>query len=272
MTLRPFRFGVVAAVNPELGPFTELARRAESLGYHTLLVPDPVDGLDPLTVLPAGLAVTSELRFGTFVLTNAFRDRYQLDWQARSLHAMSGGRFELGLGTGRPGAEIVAAGLKRPFGTGSQRLADLAATVDQMTSARDRPPLLISGAGPKVLDLAARKADIISLALPPLSDANVARSLVELVRGSAGDRFGDIELGLNLLAIGAEPTPWMRQALGVDAPNLAAAGAVTVLPGDPAEAADVLRSRRETLGVSYVKINAAALDAFAPVVAELRGT
>ncbi|WP_026467108.1 hypothetical protein [Amycolatopsis alba] len=76
------------------------------------------------------------------------------------------------------------------------------------------------------------------------------------MRSSAGDRFGDIELGLNLLAIGAEPTPWMRQALGVDAPDLAAAGAVTVLPGDPAEAADVLRSRRETLSLSYVKINA----------------
>ncbi|MFC3454490.1 LLM class flavin-dependent oxidoreductase [Amycolatopsis speibonae] len=272
MTTRPFRFGVVAAVDPELGPFTDLARRAESFGYHTVLVPDPIGGLDPLAVLPAGFAATSELRFGTFVLADAFRDRYQLDWQARSLHTLSGGRFELGLGTGRPGAEIVAAGLKRPFGTGSQRLAELAATVDLLAGARDRPPLLISGAGPKVLDLAARKADIISLALPPLSDTAVAQSIVDLVRGSAGERFGDIELGLNLLAIDAEPTPWMRQALGVDAPDLAAAGAITVLPGDPAEAADVLRSRREKLGISYVKINAAALDAFAPVVAELRGT
>ncbi|WP_026467107.1 LLM class flavin-dependent oxidoreductase [Amycolatopsis alba] len=94
-----------------------------------------------------------------------------------SLHTLSGGRFELGIGTGRPGAETVAAGLKRPFGTGSQRLAELAATVDQLTVARDRPPLLISGAGPKVLDLAARKADIISPALPPLSDAAVASPL-----------------------------------------------------------------------------------------------
>lgn len=272
MTTRPFRFGVVAAVSPELGSFTELARRAESLGYDTLLAPDPIGGLDPLAVLPAAFAVTSELRLGTFVLANAFRDRYQLDWQARSLHALSGGRFELGLGTGRPGAEVKASELHRPFGSGRQRLADLAATVSRVTKASDRPPLLISGAGPKVLDLAARKADIISLALPPMSDANVAQSIVDLVRGSAGDRFGEIELGLNLLAIGSEPTPWMRSALGIDAPELAAAGAVTVLPGDAGEAADVLRARRETLGISYVKINAASLDAFAPVVAELRGT
>ncbi len=272
MTTRPFRFGVITAVKPELESFTELARRAESLGYDTLLAPDPTGGLDPLTVLPTAFAVTSELRLGTFVLANAFRDRRLLDWQARSLHTLSDGRFELGLGTGRPGAETKSAELGRPFGNGSQRLADLAATVSEVTKSPDRPPLLISGMGPKVLDLAARKADIISLALPPMSDANVARSIVDLIRGSAVDRFEEIELSLNLLAVGTEATPWMRSALGIDAPDLAAAGSVAVLPGDPAEAADVLRARRETLGISYVKVNSAALDAFAPVVAELRGT
>ena len=41
---RPFRFGVASvARRPSAEAWAELARRAEALGYATLLVPDHVD-------------------------------------------------------------------------------------------------------------------------------------------------------------------------------------------------------------------------------------
>ncbi|MGW2151146.1 hypothetical protein ACWCOT_43045 [Nonomuraea bangladeshensis] len=45
-----------------------------------------------------------------------------------------------------------------------------------------------------------------------------------------------------------------------------------MLRGTPARMADVLRRRRDRLGVSYVTVNAACLEAFAPVVELLAGT
>jgi alkanesulfonate monooxygenase SsuD/methylene tetrahydromethanopterin reductase-like flavin-dependent oxidoreductase (luciferase family) len=72
-----------------------------------------------------------------------------------------------------------------------------------------RPPIMIGGGGPKLLAAAARQADIIQL-MPRIrpDDAPVdaeeftARSYqrkVEWIRDAAGDRFADIELGVQLL-------------------------------------------------------------------------
>ena len=54
--MRPFRFGIVAGQAPDLKSWTELARRAEDLGYDTLVSPDPQSGLDPFTTLSAAAA------------------------------------------------------------------------------------------------------------------------------------------------------------------------------------------------------------------------
>src|SRR5439155_15901778 len=62
-----FRFGTVAGQAPDLKTWTALARRAEELGYDTLVSPDPQSGLDPFTTLAAAAAVTTTLHIGTFV-------------------------------------------------------------------------------------------------------------------------------------------------------------------------------------------------------------
>ncbi|MDT7723553.1 MAG: hypothetical protein QOI21_129 [Actinomycetota bacterium] len=261
---KPFRFGVVVGHTPDLKSFTEVARRAEDLGYDTLLAPDPIGEFDPLTVLSAAAAVTTTLRLGTFVLAESFRDSEMLDWQSNTLHTLTGGRFELGLGTGRPGARERTVGLGREYGSGGQRLERLAETLAYLKRREDRPPLLLAGVGPKIVRLAGREADILSVAVPPWKTEADLRSTVDIFREEAGTR--DVELGLNLLAINHESSPWLKQLTGRDTPELAALGAVTVLPGSPTEAADLLRRRRDELGISYFKVNSALMEDFAPVL------
>jgi alkanesulfonate monooxygenase SsuD/methylene tetrahydromethanopterin reductase-like flavin-dependent oxidoreductase (luciferase family) len=56
--------------------------------------------LAPFSGLAAAAAVTTRLRVGTIVLSNDFRHPAIVAHEAASLHLISGGRFELGLGAG----------------------------------------------------------------------------------------------------------------------------------------------------------------------------
>ena len=271
MTERPFRFGIVAGHAPNVESFAAMARRAEELGYDILLTPDPLTEHDPLTALSAVAAATTRLRFGTFVLAVSYRDSRMLSWQARTLNALSGGRFELGIGFGRPGAEQRAAALGREFGSGGRRLEQLTEVVAELKRHPDRPRLLLAGAGPKLLDLAGREADLLSITWRPQTTEVEADAAIDRFRAAAGERAGDIELNLNLIAVGDAPAPWVERYIGTTTKALAEAGAVTVLPGAPEQAADTLRRWRERWGTSYVTVNAGFLEQFAPVVAKLAG-
>jgi probable F420-dependent oxidoreductase len=271
MTDRPFRFGVVAGYAPNVDALTNLARRAEELGYDTVVTPDPLGEHDPLTALAAVAASTTRLHFGTFVLAVSYRDSRLLAWQAQTLHALSGGRFELGLGTGRPDAAGRAERLGREFGSGAQRVAWLADTVAEVTRAADRPRLLLAGAGPKLLDLAAREADIVSLTWRPQTTEAEADVVIDRFRSAAGARVDEIELNLNLISVGDAPAPWVERYIGTTTAALAEAGAVTVLPGTTEQCVETLLRWRERWGVSYITVNAGFLEQFAPVVAKLGG-
>jgi alkanesulfonate monooxygenase SsuD/methylene tetrahydromethanopterin reductase-like flavin-dependent oxidoreductase (luciferase family) len=268
MTHRPFRFGIVGTAT-DLTTWTDLARRAENLGYDTLLSPDPQLDLDPFTMLSAAAAVTTTLHVGTFVAVDGFRDRRLLDWQARSLHLVTGGRFELGLGTGRPQAAERVAALGGEFGPGADRVARLAETVAHLKRQPDRPPLLLAAGGPKMLALAAREADIVTMAWPPRTTEPAAKSFVDTFRRSC-DRLEEVELAVNLMAVGDGPAPWLERFAGASVAELVRGGAVTVLPGTAREGAETLLRRRDELGPSYVTINAGFLDQFAPIVELLK--
>src|SRR5690349_2494897 len=96
---RPFRFGVVAATARSGEEWASAARRVESLGYSTLVVPDGLRyALAPLPALALAAAATRTLRVGTYVLVNDFRSPVLLAKDVATLDLLSGGRFELGLG------------------------------------------------------------------------------------------------------------------------------------------------------------------------------
>ncbi|MTD56970.1 LLM class flavin-dependent oxidoreductase [Amycolatopsis pithecellobii] len=265
MTDRAFRFGVVGT-GTDLATWTALARRAEAAGYDTLVSPDPQVNLDPFTIMSAAAAVTERLHVGTFVAVDKFRDRRLLDWQARSLHQFTGGRFELGLGTGRPDAaeRVVALG-----GSWDHRYSHLVETIDFLKKQPDRPPLLLAPGGPKMIKLAGREADIVTMAWLPRTTEADARSIVDSFRAGC-DRLDDVELAVNLLAVGDDPAPWLERFVGATVADLAAAGAVTVLPGTPEQGAETLRRWRAELGISYVTVNSGYLDQFARIIELLR--
>ncbi|MGW5720883.1 LLM class flavin-dependent oxidoreductase [Amycolatopsis sp. NPDC003865] len=268
--MKPFRFGVVAGFSSDLTSWTAQAERIEKLGFDTLLATDPVGSADPFVLLGAAAAVTLDLTIGTFVLADPFRDAKALAWQVQTLHQQTGGRFELGLGVGRPGAGAHAENLGREFGGPGERITRMAETIAVLKETADRPRLVLAGGGPKMLALAAQEADTLTFTWAPKTTEAEAESIVDRFRKLAEERLPDIELGLNLMAVGDAPSPGIARWAGVDVPELAAAGAVTVLPADPGQAAERLLGWRERWGISYVTINSGYAEPFAEIAARVR--
>lgn len=292
MVERAFRFGVVAGQVESQVRWAEFARRVEDSGFHTLLVPDTVNVAAPFSALASAAAVTTNLRLGTFVLAAPLRPATSIAWESATLDRLSDGRCELGLGAGRPAAAQEAELFGLPFGSPGERVDQLAQTLrvlretfeDSRPSGpyaqvnylapiqRPRPPIMLAAGGKRMLDLAAREADIVNLALNPASgDAEVAEK-VALLRELAGTRFDDLELCYNTFAVGDGQLPsWLTRQLGIEPEQVTGNKALAVLTGSPAQIADVLLRRRSELGISYIAVNQNAMAGFVPVIDLLTG-
>jgi len=134
-----------------------------------------------------------------------------------------------------------------------------------------RPPILVAGSGRQLLSLAAREADIIAIGLPPTATEAAVAERIGWIREAAGDRFAEIELNINLMAVGDKVPRWIAGQLGLTARQLAEAGSVAALVGTTAEMCDQLVHRRDKLGVSYVLVSDEFMESFAPVVERLAG-
>lgn len=268
-----FRFGVVATPQDGGSAWRSAARRVAELGYATLLMPDGLQLLAPFPALTMAAAAAGDLRIGTFVLAAPLRPPRLAAWEAHSLSVLTEGRFELGIGTGRPAAAEFARQLGVPYGSAAERLAQVAQTIDDLREldGKAHTPVLMAAGGPNARALAAAKADIVTLATGPLaSRTEVARQVAE-VREHAGDRAGDLEFAMNLFVVGDEVPPWIAGFINADATTLIAHDSLTMLRGTVQEMADELQRRRDTLGVSYVSVNAAFSEQLAPVVELLAG-
>lgn len=269
-----FRFGIVAAPRGAGAHWLGTARRVADLGYSTLLVPDGLTLHAPLPALATAAAVPG-LRVGTFVLAAPLRPPRSAAWEAHSMTALTGGRFEFGIGSGRPAARAEAERLGLPWGSGAQRLElvrDAVAHLRDLDGAGPRTPVLIAAAGPRALALAAAEADIVTLAAPPLTaSAEVAR-MADALREHAGDRAPGIELAMNVFIVGDEIPPWVAHVFDGDPALLRTTDNLAVLRGSVTEMADELRRRRDVLGVSYFAVGEQFVDGVAPVVELLAGT
>ena len=113
--------------------------------------------LAPFSALAAAATATGRLHVGTLVLANDFRHPVLVAHEAATLHHLSGGRFELGLGAGWYRPEYEAAGLD--FQPARQRIDRLeealtiisglleGAQVDQAGTAYQVTGLGLDGAG-----------------------------------------------------------------------------------------------------------------------------
>jgi probable F420-dependent oxidoreductase len=206
---RPFRFGVIGEAITSPAALLGEARRAEALGYSTLLlrdhfVPEPFgDQLAPLVALTAAACATRTLRIGSLVLDNDYRHPVVLAKEAATLDLLSEGRFELGIGAGWLREEYQRAGMA--FDDPAVRVGRLEEalevlkgllrgatvtfkgehyTVDGIAGfpapvQQPHPPILVGAGSPRMLGIAGREADIVGILPKALPEGTISGELSE---------------------------------------------------------------------------------------------
>ena len=277
--MKNFRFGLVSGFARTADEWTGLARQAERNGFSTLLMPDGAPMMATLPALAAAATATTDLHVGSFVLAAPFRPVNQIVQEAGTMALLTGDRFELGLGAGRPGAEADAEVFGLPYGTPRERIERIGEVIDALAKPVDglyggtgtTPRVLVAGGGPRMLAFAAAKADTIAFGIPPLTDDAGLAERVRTVRDAAGERFDRLELCGSVQVVGDDAPEWLAGRMGVSLADLRAAGSVVALSGTPRQMADVLERRRDELGISYVTVPSPFVETFAPVVELLKG-
>lgn len=320
MTHKPFRFGVQATRATSAREWFDLARRVEDLGYSTLFVADhylgrgpaaracsmPPQHLAPIAAMAAAAAVTETLRIGCRVFCIDYHVPAALAKEAATIDLLSDGRLEMGIGAGLHAPEYRALGI--PFDPGKVRVDRLAEVVallkahwsgEPMNLAgehvnitgyaglpapvqKPRPPLMIGGNRRRILSLAAREADIVSISNVPYDPVNEAGLTprqeavrrYELVKEAASHRLPDIEIEGSPYFTVVTDTPQAAYKdiagwISVDADVLPEHPNVLVGTLDAME--QRLRENREDLGTSYVTVPQNAMESFAPLVERLEG-
>jgi probable F420-dependent oxidoreductase len=309
---RPFRFGVQVASADTALHWREKAKKAESLGYDILHLPDHFGGQFAIgPALAAATAATTRLRIGTLVLQNDLRHPALLAKEAATLDVLSDGRFELGIGAGGsfppdfawtgipfdpPGTRVARLEesirvIKALFAGGPATFAGRFYTITDYDGLpkpvqRPHPPFFIGGGGPRMLALAAREADVVGL-IPTIHPASgrfrmeqcissAVAGQIDLIHQAAPDRFPGIELNILLQRlVVTDDTRGASEDLSREWPPLTPAEILDtpcLLIGTVDTIVDLLRERRERLGISYLVVFEHDIDAFAPVVARLAGT
>ncbi len=304
---RPFRFAVQAGAPPKGRDWATYARHIEALGYGTLVTADHVvgDGLAPFPALAAAATATRELRVGTLVIDNDFRNPLLLAREAATVDVISNGRLELGLGAGWLRRDNDSLGLAYdPPAVRVQRLAEAVPllkrlwTEDEVTHAgthyrhasahagprpvqRPHPPIMIAGGGDRILELAVGEADIVAVVPRTQRDGSpdranftyeAAMERAEYVRRIAGDRLASLELNtlIFMLVVAddrAAALPGVAERFNWSV-ELADRSPFLLVGSLDEMRAQLLRTR-EAFGWSYFSVRGEFIDAFAPLARDL---
>jgi probable F420-dependent oxidoreductase len=309
---RPFRFAAQLSRAADARSWAEQARKAEDLGFSTLLMPDHFgDQLAPMPALMAAADATTTLRVGALVFDNDYRHPLILAKEAATLDLLSDGRLELGLGAGwmcsdydesgidydspavrvdrfEEGVAIITGLLESdgPFSFSGTHYAVTDHTGTPRPAQRPRPPIIIGGGGKRVLGIAGRLAEIVSINVNlragtagPEAAANATpdatRQKVAWVKEAAGSRFDQIELntliGFVMVTDDAQSViDAMAPAIGLDPAD--ARHIPMALIGTLDEMADELQWRRQEYGITYFSVESDAWETVAPLVGRLAGT
>jgi len=287
----------------------EFARRAERQGYDTLLITDHMGPqLAPIPAMMAAADATERLRVGSFVFANDYRNPVMLAKEIATIDVISGGRVDLGIGAGWSTGDYRELGIA--YDAPPVRVARFEEAVHLISrllteevvdhsgkyytvrgvrllprpSQKPRPPFMIGGGGPRVLRFAARNAEIVSF-IPNMSARgrpklgavreHALAQRIALVKKAAGARLDAIDLNVWLLDAGVSDASrgFRRAAVTVAKRGMnAIAGFPFLLYGTRSSLKSLLRERRERFGLNYIAIPGQAMDEFAPIVQELRGT
>jgi probable F420-dependent oxidoreductase len=267
--------------------------------------------LAPIPAMAMVAEATERLRVGSLVLGNDYKHPVVLAREAATLDLLSDGRLELGVGAGWMTVDYERAGMPLdPPGVRVDRLAESLTVLKGLFSdqpfsfdgehyqitdldgspkpvQRPRPPIIVGGGAKRVLSLAAREADIVGInanlrggeaqhpdATQSLSAAATDQKL-DWVRSAAGPRFDDLEIqqyaGFVFFTDDRQSlAEAMAPAFNVT-PDVALETPIALV-GTAAQMVEDLIARRERWQMTYVVVDDAVADQFAPVVDQLVGT
>ncbi|HWW52908.1 MAG TPA: LLM class F420-dependent oxidoreductase [Acidimicrobiales bacterium] len=308
---RPFRFAAQIDGAPSAKEWTEAARQAEDLGFSSLTMPDHFgDQLAPVPALMAAADATTTLRIGTLVFDNDYKHPLVLAKEAATLDLLSDGRLELGLGAGWMRSDYEQSGIAYdPPAVRVDRFVEGIAVIKGLMAdgpfsfsgehytisghdglpkpvQRPHPPIIIGGGGRRVLSIAAREANIVSVnpdLREGLGGAETAPNTVPAmtttkigwVKEAAGERFDELELNvlIGFCMITDNPMPIaeaMAPAFGGISPEEALHVPICLV-GSLDFMVDELQRRRDEWGFSYIGLEG-DWRALAPIVSRLAGT
>jgi len=255
---RSLRFGLSLAC--PVSQMKEEARRAEQIGFDVVLLPDHLGMAAPLPTLISIAEAAPSLRVGNMVINASFYRPALLARDLASVDSATGGRLEIGLGTGYVEEEFRAAGLPFPrAGARVDLVIEHAVEIRRLLSSPDYvpapaqtpPPIMIAGTGNRMLTAAAQHADIA--AFPVVATRDHLAERVTFFKDRAVDRSADIELAFNFFQIGIDDPDDLSvlRAIAPGIPDDELRRSVSYLPGPADEAADRIRSLHEELGITY---------------------
>ncbi len=257
-----------------------LALEAEAMGVDTLWVADHLQRelasgerigfWESWTMVTAVAEATSRVQIGPYVACTGFRNPALLAKMAATLDEVSAGRLILGLGSGVPerdaswhafgfdaarpvaryaeAVEVVARLLREPSLTyRGERVRTEDARLLPRSTIRPAPPVWVSGAGERTLQIAARWGDAVDVNVPLAGPPDMATL--------AG------KVGRACEAVGRDPaslamTGWSRVVLDTDGTAVDRDGA---LAGTPDTVAATIHGFADA-GLTHLTLYVAAPD------------
>jgi probable F420-dependent oxidoreductase len=318
---KPFRFAWQAYDAGSAAEWRGKVQAAEAQGFSAFHLADHYIGPGPvadashppqdLAAVPAmamAAEATSTIHIGCRVFCCSYRPAAVLVKEAMTIDFLSEGRLELGLGAGWIQGEYDAMGVPYdPIGRRIDRLEETiriakahraggvmnvegeqarAVGYEGTPRPKGRVPLMIGGGSPRVLRLAGREADIVSINfnnkagrmdlgnVVSKSTASGTRDKIGWIREGAGDRFDDLELEIGIYYAAVtdrqkDTAEAMAKTLDMDVETFldfphALVGSIDYM-------CEELERRRELYGFNYFSVLDRCIDGFSPVVSRLTG-
>ena len=321
MNKHKFRFSWQAFEAESAKDWQEKAKKAEDSGFSAFHLADhylgpgpaldaashPVQNIAAVPAIMAAASATNSIKVGCRVFCTSYRPAGVLAKEAMTIDFLTEGRLELGLGAGWVTSEYEALGI--PFDPPGKRITRLEETIavvkahmkgedlnfngDQVkasgyqglpASPSGKVPLMIGGGAPRVLGIAGREADIVSINYNNSSGhlagsretdtAEATLKKIEWIKEGAGNRFNDIELevGAYLTIVTDNQTETAKSftdMLGMSVEEVLSFPHALI--GSVDYICEELEKRRELFGITYISFPDSAAESAIPIVEKLSG-
>ena len=283
------RFGLAADGSRGPREIADDAVRAEQAGFDTYVMSDIGVLRSPLPTLVAAADATSQLRVGTFVLNVGLWDPGRLVRELATVDHLTGGRLDIGLGTGISTPDIAR--LMPPTRAARvQRLEEVVTAIEQAAGqehspfAQVNPRLLIAVTGDQTARIAASHAATFTVAavppvprvtLPPgervLPTVEATEARLAQARAWAGGR--DLEINVGVPVQITPDREGVARELAKVHTYLTAEQIIAspkLLIGTVEQIAERILDYGERLGLTYNVVIGVEAEQFAPVIQRVR--